>query len=108
MDELRPCPFCGGEAIMEKLEHEIDIYDEDTLGYVDTIMVTEYMVTCRDCECSSRPSASMDMVAEAWNSRTVQKWFGRTADDRVAFYQEKIREFAETCARELAGGGAAK
>ena len=68
-ETLRPCPFCGGEAKMGKFTYESDVYDEETLGYVDTVERTEYAVMCQDCECSSRMSANREMAANSWNRR---------------------------------------
>ena len=36
MVELLPCPFCGGKAYTYEYEAERNIYDQSTLGYVDT------------------------------------------------------------------------
>ena len=49
MDELKSCPFCGGEA---------DEYAED-----------EYLqIECQKCGARSRKDSDMDAI-EAWNRR---------------------------------------
>lgn len=53
-EELRPCPFCGGEAEFE------------------TYGGTACAVTCRKCHCGT-PTVSLndgERAVEAWNRRT--------------------------------------
>ena len=54
MAELKPCPFCGGEVLLE--------WDY----YCDT-----YIVYCRDCGCYVRQHYTVkDEAIEAWNRRS--------------------------------------
>ena len=52
-DELKPCPFCGGEAELwdNKLENKL------------------YCVICRECECMTPVSLTEERVVELWNRR---------------------------------------
>ena len=60
MAELKPCPFCGGEAGL----FEVKGIDNDLLGY---------MVGCTEDHCEIRPSITKsldkDGVINAWNTR---------------------------------------
>ena len=51
MGELKKCPFCGGEADVYDYESNRDIYDNQTLCYVDTEYFTMYGVGCHECGC---------------------------------------------------------
>lgn len=56
MVELKPCPFCGGEA---KLEHN---YMTD---YGDS-----YWVSCCSCNVSTDSDWAQESVIATWNKRT--------------------------------------
>lgn len=58
--EIKPCPFCGGKAVLNKIHITGD--------------KTPYFVCCRDCGASSSFAAQMDMAAKVWNRRKMQKW----------------------------------
>lgn len=49
MDELKPCPFCGGKA------HVVDGID--------------YWILCEDCHCRTGFFDRAEDAAEAWNRR---------------------------------------
>ena len=59
MDELKPCPFCGSNAIVIATNYR---HDE-----------TYFRVKCMNKECHVIPSTyentSMDYVIEIWNRR---------------------------------------
>jgi Lar family restriction alleviation protein len=57
MQELKPCPFCGGKAV------GIDAL-KDRRG--KTVM---YRAMCRVCEASSRFAAEEKTAAYIWNRR---------------------------------------
>lgn len=69
-EELLPCPFCSGEAEVYNYEGEHDIYDPDTLGYVDTEYYTKYGCGCSDCGCIVAEKMSEEEAIKAWNTRT--------------------------------------
>lgn len=60
MSKLKPCPFCGGEAIMRHISSIMDVFS---------------YVTCTRCGVQSpnfkvsSEYASDDKAAEAWNRR---------------------------------------
>ena len=51
---LAPCPFCGGEAMVE----------------YDTIEPFEYVVFCGDCGVMTTTSEDEQVARLAWNTRT--------------------------------------
>ena len=61
MDELKPCPFCGGEAVLKKVL--IGVCPDDYEYYVkcDNIICSVYLATC------NRPTA--EEATEDWNRR---------------------------------------
>lgn len=67
--ELKPCPFCGGEAMIEIGEphtHEIATFMPDSAGYV--------MISCSKCSCATMfDGQDVDNAIAAWNSRTESK-----------------------------------
>ena len=56
MDELKKCPFCGGEAETR------DLKDFD--GKV--IMAS---VVCKQCEAKTKQYGTIDAAIKAWNNR---------------------------------------
>jgi Lar family restriction alleviation protein len=61
-EELKPCPFCGGEA--ELVEHEPNSMT--------------YYVRCLRCDCATRlisnrgDSGAKELCSEAWNTRAYE------------------------------------
>ena len=55
--ELKPCPFCGGEAFCRVTDEGIE--DEHLLFYVE----------CDDCYISTPYSYDRERSIEAWNRR---------------------------------------
>ena len=58
MDELKPCPFCGGPASV------IEIEDPDVAGEM------LYTVWCEECGCGTVPANTPVEVRRLWNRRT--------------------------------------
>ena len=55
-EELKPCPFCGGEGCVQKHVFK---------GYIDT-----FGVVCLDCCCGTRQFYETEAEAiECWNRR---------------------------------------
>ena len=69
MTELKPCPFCGGEAEVYDYEASQDIYDGQTLGYLDTEYYTAYGCGCAMYGCIIGEKKSEEDAIEAWNRR---------------------------------------
>lgn len=58
-DKLKPCPFCGGEASLERSHH--------------TVFGDGYWVECENANCPCNPHTidyrDEDMAVNAWNER---------------------------------------
>jgi Lar family restriction alleviation protein len=58
MDELKTCPFCGGDAtISEKMEHD------------DFTMMDGFIVFCPSCGCATDCMCLEEEAIAAWNRR---------------------------------------
>ena len=62
--ELKPCPFCGGEA---HISHYMDenIWDHSTVPW--------YRVGCDACEIYVHSYPDEDEVIDKWNSRVGEQ-----------------------------------
>jgi Lar family restriction alleviation protein len=54
-NKLRPCPFCGGEAVFSIAMNNLN----EKFDYVE----------CLDCAASSHPVKSKLLTAKVWNTR---------------------------------------
>ena len=63
MRELKPCPFCGGEA---------EIFSWYIKGIANRL---HYNVRCKDCGCTrrSREYRTTKKAIEAWNRRAGEQ-----------------------------------
>ena len=59
MADLKPCPFCGGEA---ELRH----YEDFTKDFSS---VYKFYVECNECEAQTKPIANVENAVSAWNTR---------------------------------------
>ena len=71
MMELKPCPFCGGKAIL----------------------YTHYFCICSECQASTRAYGTPEETVEAWNRR-AKKLHGMAQKEQDAV-QEAIIYFAD-------------
>jgi Lar family restriction alleviation protein len=55
VSELKPCPFCGGEALMESMDAENGL--------------PQYFVACRCCACEGPWEKSPAGASRLWNMR---------------------------------------
>lgn len=91
-DELKPCPFCGGEAKDWEYEDEQDLFDPISLGWVDTRCVTWHCVGCESCEVVISRLSKDDAIA-VWNARAA------VTDDQyaVAVHDGEAWQRVRTC-----------
>lgn len=81
MDKLKPCPFCGGEAVLTQLTA---VYNSGRGS-----LTTDFYVNCTECEVRTTQyesevyiSASGDVVVDADGAQTaVEAWNRRTSDE---------------------------
>ena len=94
-EELKPCPFCGGEAHFIKVKHVVGVW---------------YTVCCDDAECfgheQSRLYTLRRLAAEAWNrraERTCGELRGEPRHDAIGYSaaHEDDELWCEHCDIEL-------
>ena len=61
MDELKPCPFCGGEAIISVDKYAVKDAKDRRWGYT---------IICSNCCAMSGHTYTVEKAREAWNRRT--------------------------------------
>ena len=88
MERLKKCPFCGSEAELYSYEVEREIYDSDTLGYVDTEYFTKYGVSCTGCNCLMAEYKSEEKAIKAWNTRKPMEWYEELERELQSVYGE--------------------
>jgi hypothetical protein len=74
MPELKPCPFCGGEAEFDGLQG----YRNMATGAMETqsvVYCTQCTVTFSQCHCDNR-----DLPHESINSIVIDGWNRRVAE----------------------------
>lgn len=59
--ELKPCPFCGGEADI--------VIDPDGIKEAETGRFWAYNVVCKQCCATTGLTWSSERAAKAWNRR---------------------------------------
>ena len=59
MAELKPCPFCGGEAQLVKRKFKTGFYPGGGTYYVH----------CKVCLMTTQPRKKAECVIEIWNRR---------------------------------------
>ena len=59
--ELKPCPFCGGEAKLVKRKLKAGFYPSGGTFYVH----------CKKCLIATQPRNKQEPVIEAWNKRLI-------------------------------------
>ena len=82
MSDLKPCPFCGGEAELKRVER--------------TILGTEYFsVICTTCHCQTAGNQDVEKSIAVWNTR-------KPMEAVVAELNETGRKFCENvgCSKE--------
>lgn len=62
MDELKPCPFCGGKA-------KLKIIYSDAIAMMEKI--TWHKISCTKCDCKIERFDVIEAI-EAWNRRVSE------------------------------------
>jgi Lar family restriction alleviation protein len=91
---LRPCPFCGGEAL------RLTLTEEDGPGNVGGDAIT-----CLGCGASSHVEFGYkENLVSIWNSRTADRAFRRIQDEAntVGDWRENASMIDSICIAELA------
>lgn len=89
-EELKPCPFCGGEAHFMKVKHVIGIW---------------YAVCCDDEEClgheQSRLYTLRRLAADAWNRRAERTCRIEVERRKVSQTQTAVVKSCSECGFEF-------
>jgi Lar family restriction alleviation protein len=62
-EKLKPCPFCGGQAVLHKAERE-------SFLMAKTIFLSQ--ISCASCGVNTGVFKEEDNAIKAWNRRTEQ------------------------------------
>ncbi|MEG2001446.1 MAG: Lar family restriction alleviation protein, partial [Evtepia sp.] len=66
--KLKPCPFCGGEAV-EGNNAQV-YFDRDTLAEVDYDEPDGFWIECKECGAMAGEFETRQAAIESWNTRT--------------------------------------
>ena len=94
MNELKPCPFCGGEASYRDDGLWRKVYDED--GAIIDVDISEPCVFIVECSCGAQivSDESQGAVTAAWNRRTGNDTNVATNADRIrGMSDEELHKF---------------
>ena len=69
MSELKPCPFCGGEAAYENRLHINPIMDESGASIGIEVEDYEEWVQCKKCGVKTLEYFNAREAVEVWNRR---------------------------------------
>ena len=86
MSELKPCPFCGGEAEYYTYEQEHDLYDSNTLGFLETYETTEHYVGCKECLAMVGTFVTKKQAIKSWNTRAERTCHPFVSPDGAGWY----------------------
>ena len=76
-EKLKPCPFCGDEA----MEREVTYHN------------TRYYIQCTKCGAGSAFSLSEQGAIDAWNTRAIsdsEKFLGKILQEMCDIHNDKI------------------
>lgn len=100
-ERLKPCPFCGGKAVLHIVEphkHELATWMPDYGGGA--------FIECTQCT-SGMSAESEAEVIEAWNTRKPMERIVTDLEElRADFVGETNCGFIEQCIEIVKGGGA--
>lgn len=95
MSKLKPCPFCGGEAEYYTYEQEHNLYDSNTLGFLETYETTEHCVGCEECLAMVGPFVTKKQAIKAWNTRAYDADLLEKVKPLIDAIEHKAEELLE-------------
>lgn len=90
-EELKPCPFCGGEAKIVSRSTEVKAVNLGTAEVFSTDILEWCKVKCSECGCSTDRYSNVGGAIKWWNKRAAD-----TSESK-----DELRKFKEyLCRRE--------
>jgi Lar family restriction alleviation protein len=86
-DELKPCPFCGGEGLLEQVEA------------ASSRNKPNYYIVCRSCACEGGWHKTKSGAARHWNRRVGETTEAATLKHKAEQYDDVVK------ALQVADGG---
>lgn len=98
MAELKPCPFCGGEARVVERCYPREVFHPGSLDVPDIVEGSRYSIACEECGAMQYESETLESVVEMWNRRAE-----RTCQAVLPPYEPGIEEIpvCSECGRQL-------
>lgn len=82
--ELKPCPFCGGEAAED--DNAQVYFDRDTLAEVDYDEPDGFWIECEECGAMTGEFETRQEAIEHWNTRVLEI---TQSDEMIMFYKSE-------------------
>ena len=76
-DKLLPCPFCGGEARMQK-----------KFFNVESVALMRFQVACMECGANNDWYTDKGYAIKAWNTRKPMEWYEELESKLQSVYGE--------------------
>jgi hypothetical protein len=103
-EELKPCPFCGGEAKIVSRSTEVKKVNFGTAEVFSTDILEWCKIKCSDCGCSTDRYANVGGAIKWWNKRAADKSGSeeelRNLKEYLCKREDKVKK-QEHCMAEL-------
>lgn len=93
-EELKPCPFCGGEAKIVSRSTEVKAVNLGTTEIFSTDILEWCKVKCSECGCSTDRYSNVGGAIKWWNKRACSE-IGLPTDKELTDRMNAIRDSEE-------------